>query len=318
MFKNLLRLFTSTTNTSSSSSSSSFSFRSLSYFTTALPLELSSLLNPSSSLIPLIGCSCKPTSVISSSATLRFLRTTSFQSIKDTNHDPFPGEANKESDPRDELESWEEGSATDEEWEDEDVTEPKVGDGGDGGGVVFHDVPWGERVLSIANEVLSQFGDGMKLYAFKTTPRGYIYVRLDKLSSQYECPSMEELEGYSQEYKKRLDEVGESGQIPNDLALEVSSPGAERLLKVPDDLDRFKDMPMQVCYIVEEESNCSEKNGTFLLESLDTETCIWKLADVKENRDPLSRGRPLNRKQKDWRLKLPFGMHKSVSLYIEY
>ena len=32
---------------------------------------------------------------------------------------------------------------------------------------------------------------------------------------------MEEIEGYSEEYKKRLDEVGESGQIPNNLALEV-------------------------------------------------------------------------------------------------
>ncbi|KAM6548357.1 hypothetical protein CsatB_020033 [Cannabis sativa] len=313
MFKNLLRLFTSTIN-----NSSPFSSTTISYFNTVPPLQLSSLLNPSSSLIPLICFSCKPTSVVSSCATLRFLRTTSSQSIKDTNHDPFQGEANKESDPKDGLDSCEEGSATDEEWEDEDVTEPKVGDGGDGGGVVFHDVPWGDRVYSIANEVLSQFGDDMKLFAFKTTPRGYVYVRLDKLSSKYGCPSMEELEGYSQEYKKRLDEVGESGQIPNDLALEVSSPGAERLLKVPDDLDRFKDMPMRVCYVGGEESNCSEKNGTFLLESLDMETCIWKLADVKENRDPLSKGRPLSRKQKDWRLKLPFGMHKSISLYIEY
>lgn len=100
--------------------------------------------------------------------------------------------------------------------------------------------------------------------------------------------------------------------------MKVSSPGAERLLKIPDDLDRFKDMPMRVCYIGDEESNCSEKNGIFLLESLETEACIWKLADVKENRGPLSKGRPLSRKQKDWRLKVPFANHKSVSLYIEY
>jgi hypothetical protein len=32
---------------------------------------------------------------------------------------------------------------------------------------------------------------------------------------------MEELESYSEEFKKRLDEVGELGKIPNNLALEV-------------------------------------------------------------------------------------------------
>lgn len=32
---------------------------------------------------------------------------------------------------------------------------------------------------------------------------------------------MEELERYSQEYKKRLDEVGTLGEIPDNLALEV-------------------------------------------------------------------------------------------------
>lgn len=32
---------------------------------------------------------------------------------------------------------------------------------------------------------------------------------------------MEELENYSQEFKKRLDEAGELGKIPYNLALEV-------------------------------------------------------------------------------------------------
>lgn len=47
---------------------------------------------------------------------------------------------------------------------------------------MLHDVPWGERAHSIALEVLSKFGDDIKLFSFKTTPRGYVYVRLDKLS----------------------------------------------------------------------------------------------------------------------------------------
>lgn len=50
---------------------------------------------------------------------------------------------------------------------------------------MLQNVAWGEKVLSIAREVLLQFGDDIKLYAFKTTPRGYIYVRLDQLSHEY-------------------------------------------------------------------------------------------------------------------------------------
>lgn len=100
----------------------------------------------------------------------------------------------------------------------------------------------------------------------------------------------------------------------------MSSPGAERILKVPDDLNRFKDMPMRVCYAEHVESSCLEKDGVFLLESIEkeSESCVWKLANVKENRDPLSKGRPLSRKQKDWRLNLPFSWHRGVMLYLEY
>ncbi|XP_022776731.1 putative tyrosine-protein kinase C03B1.5 [Durio zibethinus] len=70
---------------------------------------------------------------------------------------------------------------------------------GDGGGVVLHGVPWGESALYIAHGVLKLFNDDIKHYAFKTTPCGYLYVRLDKLSND-----MEELESYNQEYEKRF------------------------------------------------------------------------------------------------------------------
>ncbi|GAB2280178.1 hypothetical protein Dimus_014815 [Dionaea muscipula] len=194
-----------------------------------------------------------------------------------------------------------------EEWEEEDEAEPQIGDGGDGGGIVLQNIPWGEHVLSIAREVLQDFGDDMELYAFKISPRGYVYVRLDKLSNAYGCPSMEEIERYSRQYNKRLEEEGSKGEIPNDLALEVSSPGAERILRVPDDLHRFRDFPMIVLYVDEEGAGAeTQKSGVFLLDSFEADSgnCIWKLADVRENRDPSSKGRPLSRKQKDWRLKL--------------
>jgi len=107
-------------------------------------------------------------------------------------------------------------------------------------------------------------------------------------------------------------------------SLQVSSPGAERLLKVPEDLDRFKDMAMRVQYLVEGDSNLDSKqnllkDGIFLLESVDTQAdhCVWKLADVKENRAEAGKGRPLNRKQKDWRLQTSFTSVKKVTLYLD-
>ncbi|KAI8539399.1 hypothetical protein RHMOL_Rhmol09G0180100 [Rhododendron molle] len=248
----------------------------------------------------------KPTSSFCPS-TLRLISTTTSEDTGEIQETPAEDETDEEVEP---IDSWEE----------EDDAEPEIGDGGDGGGVVLQNCHWGERVLSLAHEVLLQFGDGMELFSFKTTPRGYIYVRLDKLAHEYGCPSMDEIESYSRQYKKRLDEVGASGEIPDDLALEVSSPGAERLLKVPDDLYRFKDMPMRVDYIEDQDARSPEKFGVFYLESIETETgrCVWRLADVKENRDPSAKGRPLSRKLKDWRLDLPYAMFKRVTLYLDY
>lgn len=196
-----------------------------------------------------------------------------------------------------------------------------IGDGGDGGGIVLGDVGWGERALSVAREVLQlQFGDDLVMYAFKVSPRGYIYVRLDKLTNKYGCPAMEEIENFSSLYKKRLDEIVECGEIPLDLALEVSSPGAERLLKVPEDLDRFKEMPVRVQYLEQDldSKHHQQKDGVFILDSVDSGTgqCVWKLADVKENRAEAGKGRPLSRRQKDWRLRLPFEAIKRVTLYL--
>ncbi|BAS72974.1 Os01g0594650 [Oryza sativa Japonica Group] len=65
--------------------------------------------------------------------------------------------------------------------------------------------------------------------------------------------------------------------------LPVSSPGAERLLEVPEDLDRFKDMAIRVQYLVEGDDlvlkQILRKNGIFLLKSVDiqAEHCIRKL-----------------------------------------
>ena len=74
------------------------------------------------------------------------------------------------------------------EWEeDEDEgADAEIGDGGNGGGVALRDVKWGARALAAAEEVLGEhFGDDIAMFAFKVSPKGYVYVRLDKLTDRF-------------------------------------------------------------------------------------------------------------------------------------
>ncbi|KAK1305135.1 hypothetical protein QJS10_CPB11g01861 [Acorus calamus] len=189
---------------------------------------------------------------------------------------------------------------------------------------MLRNVGWGERALSAAREVLHTHfgGDGgdFTIYAFKTSPSGYVYVRLDKLSNSIQDESVS-IEQYSSIMGFSFLLEVELGPIYFLLHLiQVSSPGAERILKVPADLERFKDMPMNVLYLEEKsETKYSEAQGVFMVDEIETESghCVWRLANVKENRDALGKGRPLSRKQKDWRLRVPFTLLKRVMLYIE-
>lgn len=101
--------------------------------------------------------------------------------------------------------------------------------------------------------------------------------------------------------------------------LQISSPSAARLLAVPSDLERFKGIPLVMNYSQENADShvLQKRKGVFILDSMDTNAgeCTWKLADVKENRDPLRKGRPMSKKQKEWRLTLPFEMIERLTFH---
>ena len=102
---------------------------------------------------------------------------------------------------------------------------------------------------------------------------------------------------------------------------QVSSPGVERVVRIPHDLDRFNDRPMHVKYVSEitPAGKSSESDGVFKLVSFDMETkcCTWGLADVRINREKAGKGRPLSKKQREWRLETPFDSLLFVRLYSE-
>lgn len=102
------------------------------------------------------------------------------------------------------------------------------------------------------------------------------------------------------------------------FSFQVSSPGLERVVRVPQDLERFKDRNLYVEYVVEAtESGVS--SGIFRLISYDVESssCSWGLADVRVNRGKSGKGRPLNKKQKEWRLDTPFHSLRLVRVFAD-
>ncbi|CAL5203990.1 unnamed protein product [Lathyrus oleraceus] len=217
-------------------------------------------------------------------------------------------------------EDMDDDSDGDEEYYDEEEDSvPYAGDGGAGGGISLAGTWWDKKALAVAKEVTMSFDGDLQIYAFKTLLNSTVQVRIEKLSNKSGSPTMEDIEAFSTTYRAKLDEAELAKFIPENLSLEVSSPGVERIVRIPDDLDRFKERPMYVKYAIEDDSNnpSAEGDGVFKLESFDMETkyCTWSLADVRVNREKAGKGRPLNKKQREWRLSTPFGSLRLVRLH---
>ncbi|XP_058186148.1 uncharacterized protein LOC131303345 [Rhododendron vialii] len=193
--------------------------------------------------------------------------------------------------------------------------ELSVGDGEGGGGISLARLAWDKEALAIAKEVALSFNGELQIYAFRTLPNSTIRVRIERLTNKSGSPSMADIEAFTIAYKKRLDDAE---SIP-DVALEVSSPGVERVVRVPKELDRFKERPMYVRYVskVAETGSSIESDGVFRLVSLDMETncCTWGLADVKVNKGKAGKGRPLSKKQQEWRVNTPFDSLRLVRFH---
>ncbi|ERN19940.1 hypothetical protein AMTR_s00071p00112250 [Amborella trichopoda] len=122
--------------------------------------------------------------------------------------------------------------------------EPVDGDGGGGGGIVLAGTWWERKALDIAQNVVASFNGDFKIYSFQASLNDTIRIRIEKLSNKYGSPSMGDIGIFSMAYRERLDEAEHAGAVPESLSLEVSSPGVERIVQVPQELDRFKDLPI--------------------------------------------------------------------------
>ncbi|KAG8378142.1 hypothetical protein BUALT_Bualt08G0107300 [Buddleja alternifolia] len=199
--------------------------------------------------------------------------------------------------------------------------EPFAGDGAGGGGISLAGTAWDKKALEIAEEIAVSFDGDLGIYAFKTLLNATIQVRVERLTNKSGSPNMKDIEDFSTAYRARLDEAEATGSIPGNISLEVSSPGVERIVRIPQDLDRFKDRNLYVKYVTQvvESGSSSEHDGIFRLISFDSEasSCTWGLADVRVNREKSGKGRPLSKKQKEWRLVTPLDSLRLVRFYSE-
>ncbi|CAA7013463.1 unnamed protein product [Microthlaspi erraticum] len=204
----------------------------------------------------------------------------------------------------------------DEEFE-ESEEELYAGDGGGGGGIKLAGTLWDKEALTLAEKVCDSFNGELGIYAFKTLPNSTIQVRIERLTNKFGSPTMEDIEAYSKIYRAKLAEAELAKSIPDSISLEVSSPGVERVVRIPQDLDRYKDRPMYVRYGDKEAE--SDGDGIFRLVSYDVEakSCVWGIADIRVNREKAGKGRPLSKKQREWRLETSFESLRLVRLHSE-
>ncbi|MFN3604245.1 MAG: hypothetical protein ACK4UJ_06025 [Leptonema sp. (in: bacteria)] len=118
-----------------------------------------------------------------------------------------------------------------------------------------------EGLLKISKEVKNSF-IGVEIYDIKLSKiRGdyYIKIELDDLNNKNGSVSLATCEAFSKSFivtldQKILENNSLETQLPTDLTvdnytLEVSSAGAEREIRFPEELERFKESPLKVVYL---------------------------------------------------------------------
>jgi ribosome maturation factor RimP len=178
---------------------------------------------------------------------------------------------------------------------------------------------WGETALASLALVLKddEFDGGLAIFSFKVSEeRRRIYISIDAVRDKFGSPTLDMLSSVSRKFNAELEEKG----FPDDVALEVASPGAERHLRLPNDIPRFAELTMKVTYVDPADETSEPQTRVLQITEIDEtqESATWKLADVEENRPQAKKGQGMNKKQREWRLTAPFSAVKTANLFVGF
>ncbi|KAK9855497.1 hypothetical protein WJX84_008499 [Apatococcus fuscideae] len=175
-------------------------------------------------------------------------------------------------------------------------------------------MPWALAALNATQAVLAS-QPHLQLYLFRAIAKGTrLDIRLDKPEDPYGSPSMEDTETFLRALTTELEASIGSEETEN-IDIEVSSPGVERVVRIPGELERFKDVPMTLEFELD-----TGRLDTRILQYVgcDSEAGLttWKLADVKRNR--MGKGRPqLSRKQAELRFDIKLQHLTKARLFLD-
>ncbi|KAK9823937.1 hypothetical protein WJX72_006504 [[Myrmecia] bisecta] len=186
-----------------------------------------------------------------------------------------------------------------------------------GHGIDTGKVDWGVLGLDAAKRVLESPAFGhLQLFSYTAVGASKrVDVRLDKPEDKFGSPTLDDISDFSRSYITEFDQA--LGSQAGTISVQVSSPGAERPVRVPDDLLRFKDLPMKVDYRSEDKS----LHGVLQLVQLDSDaqTTEWRLADVRANRSGAGKGRTkLTKKAAEQRFTIPVADLQGVRLHMDF
>lgn len=105
----------------------------------------------------------------------------------------------------------------------------------------------------------------LDLYSFKLVRKSshfLIEIALDNLENRFGSVSLSDCEVLSKKLTVRLDEL----YPEENYTIQISSAGAERQLRLPKDLYRFKDLPMKMFFL---DSTGMSRSGIFNILHLD-------------------------------------------------
>lgn len=158
----------------------------------------------------------------------------------------------------------------------------------------------------IESILLKLLPDGLELFSVKTAVvkgGAVIKVALDKPNSKYGSPSIEELESVSRQLSDSLSALPEAFQNPQ---VEVTSPGAERALRLPGDLPRFLGFPMKVQFYEEDKIQVKRLR----LQTVQDAVAVW--TEFKKHKKQSKKNADVKQ------VEIPIKSLKAVNLILEY
>ncbi|GFH27419.1 uncharacterized protein HaLaN_25738 [Haematococcus lacustris] len=139
-------------------------------------------------------------------------------------------------------------------------------------------------------------------------------IRLDRLDDLYGSPSIDDIEKFSRMLGAAL-EAALGPELAGDITREVSSPGAERSLVLPQDLSRFAALPLRVEWRGAEGGTQSQVLQLMEFDEAAGRT-RWQVADVRANAP--TKGRGLSKRQRAMVLEIPVSNIQRAKVHVDF